>query len=72
MITNPQVLPVWYNSLQGSYEIGHHHIDALQISTEERGRVENDISQDWSTDEIRDLETLNQDHVKPARNRETY
>lgn len=60
------VSPVWYNSLQGSYEVGHHHIDALQVSTEERGRVENDISQDWSTDEIGDLETLNQDHVKPA------
>lgn len=58
-------LPVWYNSLQGSYEVGHHHIDALQVSTEERGRVQNNRRQNWSTDEIGDLEPLNQDHVEP-------
>lgn len=71
---NPKpVSPVWYNSLQGSYEVGHHHIDALQVSTEERGRVEYDRSQNWSTDKIRDLETLNQDHVESAeRGRKIY
>ena len=64
------VQPVGYNSLQGSYEVGHDHIDAFQVSTEERGRVEYDRSQNWSTDEIGDLETLNQDHVEPVE-RET-
>jgi len=65
--SNPKpVWPVWYNSLQRSYEVWHHHIDALQVSAKERGRVENDRSQNWPTDEIRDLETLNQDHVEPA------
>lgn len=58
--------PVGYNRLQGSYEVGYHHIDALQVSAEERGGVENDRSQNWSADEIGDLETLNQDHVEPA------
>lgn len=57
--------PVWYNSLQSSYEVGNHHIDAFQVGTEEGGRVENDRSQNWSTDENRDLESLNQDHVEP-------
>lgn len=62
--------PVWHDSFKSSYEIGHYHIDALQISAEQRRRVENDGSQNWSADKIRYLETLNQDHVEPADSNE--
>lgn len=58
--------PVWYNSLQSRYEVWYNHIDALQVSTEERGRIKNDGGQDRSTDVIRDLETLNEHHVEPV------
>lgn len=64
--------PVWNNSFQSGYEIGNHHIDALQISAEQRRRVEDDGSQNWSTDKIWYLETLNKDHVEPAGRNETW
>lgn len=34
--------PVWYNCLQSSDEVGHHHIDPLQVSAKQGGRVEDD------------------------------
>lgn len=66
------VWPVWYNSLQGSYKVGHQHVDAFQVGAEQRRWVEDDRSQNWSADKIWNLETLNQDHVEPAWKQEEY